>query len=91
MSVRFTARHMEGGSEHKHIAELKWVEDGAQKTGVSARAVLVEWIRDKQGSGYVLDSKGNKAVVKVRDAKPPYVQTIADGKWTDNLLALPTF
>lgn len=91
MTIRFTERHMVGGSEHKHIASLRWIADGESETKTSTREEFVVWIRDKGGSGYVKDSQGDKAWVKVVDASPPYLRTQKDGIWTDNLLALPTY
>ncbi len=91
MTVRFTARHMSGGSQHQHIASLRWIEDGTTKESESTRETLVVWIRDKGGKGYVVDASGDKAWVHVVNATPPYLQTWKDGIWTDNLLALPTY
>ncbi len=91
MAIRFTARHMVGGIKHDHIANLKWIEDGKSETKSNTRQELVDWVKDKGGRGYVLDSAGDKAYVKVVEATPPYLQTQADGIWTDNLLALPTY
>jgi hypothetical protein len=91
MTVRFTQRHMSWGIQHQHIASLRWIEDGASDTKESSRETLVEWIRDKGGQGYVLDTAGDKAWVHVVPATPPYLQTWKDGIWTDNLLALPTY
>jgi len=90
-TIRFTARRMSGGTKSEHIAALKWIADGETQTKESTREVLVDWIKNKGGSGYVLDSEGNKAWVKVVDAKPPYLQTEKDGIATDNLLSLPEF
>jgi len=91
MAIRFTARHMSGGTKHEHIASLRWIEDGKTETKESTRETLVDWVKNKGGSGYVLDSSGDKAWVKVVEASPPYLQTQKDGIWTDNLLALPTY
>jgi hypothetical protein len=82
---------MEGGQDHKHIAKLKWIADVTAKPGENTRAELVAWFRDSGGKGYVKDSRGNQVSVRVVDANPPYLQTLADDKWTDNLLALPTY
>jgi hypothetical protein len=38
----------------------------------------------------VTDGKNTVAVLVV-DSSPPYLRTYADGKWTDNLLALPKY
>ena len=51
---------------------------------------MVDWIKNKGGQAYV--TNGNLQVaVGVVEATPPYIRTHADGVWTDNLLALPTF
>jgi hypothetical protein len=51
---------------------------------------MVEWIRAKNGDARVRDSKGDVRVGVV-DGTPPYIRTYADGRWTDNLLALPRY
>jgi hypothetical protein len=91
MAIRFTARHMVGGTKHEHIASLRWIKDGESETKSSTREVLVDWVTNQGGRGYVQDKDGNKAYVKVVNATPPYLQTQIDGIWTDNLLALPTY
>jgi hypothetical protein len=91
VAIKFTQRHMVGGTEHQHIGSLRWIEDGKSETNGSTREVLVDWISDKGGKGYVLDGAGDKAEVKVVSATPPYLRTQKDGIWADNLLALPTY
>jgi hypothetical protein len=91
VTIRFTARRMSGGTKHEHIASLRWIEDGKTETNSSTREVLVDWIKNKGGSAYVLDAQGDKAAVRVVEAQPPYLRTQKDGIWTDNLLALPTY
>lgn len=90
MAVRFVERHMEGGNFHQHNAALRWNEDSHDETKESTRQVLVDWVR-KGGTGYVRDSLGNVAKVRVVEANPPYIQTFQDGVPTNNLLALPTY
>ena len=91
MAVNITARHMEGGERHEHIARVRWQNTtDASNTGENSRQKMVDWIRDKGGRAYVRDSAG-AVDVKVVEASPPYLRTYADGRWTDNLLALPTF
>lgn len=93
--IEVIERHMVGGENHEHIAEVKYVnEDGETKR--ASRAAMVEWL-DKSDS--------NKAIVRSRQDRsqyayvgtvhpqhsPAYIRTYADGKWTDNLLALPEY
>ena len=91
MAVFITARHMVGGNGHEHIASVRWQNTtDATSTGTNTREAMVEWIRDKKGQAYVWD--GSRSVsVGVVEATQPYLRTYADGVWTDNLLALPTF
>lgn len=87
--VYITAVHMENGNEHEHIASVRWRNPTDAQTGQNTRQEMVDWIR-KGGVGKVKD--GNADVdVGVVDANPPYIRTHADGKWTNNLLALPRF
>lgn len=52
------------------------------------RADVIQSIRDKTNTFFTLVS-GTRADVGVVDGQyGPYVRTYADGKWTDNLLAL---
>jgi len=45
------------------------------------------------GEAYVKDARGDVAFLRVRTSVNgiKYVQTYADGIWSDNLLALPRF
>jgi hypothetical protein len=52
---------------------------------------MIAWLRASD-SNVALVSDGRRWVrVHVVNAHPPYLQTYADGVWTDNLLALPRF
>jgi len=89
VAVYVTKRHMEGGSKHEHIARVKWENRSDGTTGDNSRAEMVKWI-DEGGDARVAD--GSSFVrVGVVNATPKYIRTHADGKWTDNLLALPTY
>lgn len=50
--VRVTARHMEGGYLHEHIASVRWINPDTQVTGESSRAEMVDWIR-RGGQAFV--------------------------------------
>jgi hypothetical protein len=91
VAVYITAIRLEGGSRHQHIARVRWEQtDEPSKTGEDSRQEMVDWIRNQNGEAYVREADGVVSVLAV-DASPPYLRTYADGKWTDNLLALPTF
>jgi hypothetical protein len=45
---------------------------------------------DVQGTNtFFTNVVGARATIEVVQATPPYVQTHADGRWSNNLLALP--
>lgn len=88
--VYVTQRHMEGGFRHEHIARVRWTNPANGQTSENSRAEMVDWIANKGGEAYVTDGV-RQIRVHVVNATPPYIQTYADGVWTDNLLALPTF
>lgn len=88
--VFVTAVHMEHGTSHEHIASVRWRNPDNAETGQSTREVMVDWIRNKNGVAKVTDGR-NTVDVGVVDAHPPYLRTHADGKWSDNLLALPRY
>jgi Protein of unknown function (DUF3892) len=88
--VYITERHMVGGQKHEHIAEVRWRDPADGGTGASTRETMVDWIKNKGGKAYVSDGT-RQVAVGVVDASPPYIRTYADGVWTDNLLALPTY
>ena len=92
--IQVTHRHMAGGQRHEHIAEVKWKNIGTGKTGSSSRASMVAWLDGaKSNQAFVQDAKGNKASIGTvhPTGAPAYIRTFADGKWTDNLLALDTY
>ncbi|MEC3978135.1 DUF3892 domain-containing protein [Amycolatopsis sp. H20-H5] len=91
MTIRITAIRLSGGQGHEHITRLWWTNPGDGNTGDNSRAEIVAWIEDKNGKAYVEDGKGNRADVGVvtPTSGQKYLRTYADGKYTDNLLALP--
>jgi hypothetical protein len=81
---------MSGGVTHEHIAEVQWVEHETGRQEWTSRAVMVDWIQNKGVRAYVGDGRGWVAVGVVT-TNPPYLRTHADGRPTDNLLALPRY
>lgn len=91
MAIRITHIRQAGGTGHEHIIHLWWTDPASGKTGDNSRAQIVTWIEDEHGKAYVEDGLGNRADVLVVTPAygPKYLRTYADGRWTDNLLALP--
>ncbi|ACU76139.1 hypothetical protein Caci_7310 [Catenulispora acidiphila DSM 44928] len=89
-TVRMTHKRLAGGSGHEHIVRLWWT-DAANRVGDNSTAEFVGWIEAKTVAAYVQDSYGNRVSVGVVTPQfgAKYLRTRADGKWTDNLLALP--
>jgi hypothetical protein len=90
LSINVTAIRLEGGSKHEHITHLWWVGREDNKPGDASRASVVAWI-EEGGRAYVRDEQGHDVAVHVvtPPSGPKYLQTRADGIWTDNLLSLP--
>ena len=88
--VYVTAIHQAGGSGHEHITSVQWRDPATSNTGENTKSEMVDWIKNKNGDARVTDGT-NTVQVGVVDASPPYIRTYADGKWTDNLLALPRY
>ncbi len=87
--VYVTACHLVGGTRHEHIQSVRWRNPADGATGESTREVMVDWLR--QGNQARVTDGVHDVAVLVRNAAPPYIQTFADGVWTDNLLALPRY
>ncbi len=90
--LKCTARRMEGGQGHDHISYLWWTDDSGVN-GVYSRDQMVAHI-EKNGNNSVWCPDRNPnlkgAWVHVHsNGRIKYVQTVADGKKSDNLLSLP--
>ena len=89
--IQVTAVQMAGGTRHEHIAEVRWRNPDTNNTGATSRQGMVDWLRaDNENQAFVSDGS-HRIRVHVVNASPPYIQTYADGVWTDNLLALPRY
>jgi Protein of unknown function (DUF3892) len=91
VAIRITHIRQSGGSGHEHIIHLWWTNPATGKTGDDTRTAIVSWIEGKDGKAYTEDAQGNRADVRVIAPShgEKYLRTYADGRWTDNLLALP--
>ena len=90
MSIQITAIRLAGGNGHEHISDLWWTSLDTGKSDVSTRAVIVDWIENEKGVAFVEQPAGVRAYVGIYPLNgQKYLRTHSDGKWTDNLLALP--
>jgi hypothetical protein len=89
VTVYVTAISPASIKQHEHIAAIRWLDSGNSTSKTMTTAKAVEWLR----SGNRLSVAGDTGPVEVRvvDGTPPYLRTVANGKYSDNLLALPTY
>jgi Protein of unknown function (DUF3892) len=78
------------GDTHQSITDYNFRDDTALTSEWKTKANGVSYVQANPGSTKVSGS-GSEAVVYVHGNAngPDYLQTKADGNWTDNLLALP--
>lgn len=87
--VYFTHKRLEGGRTHEHIVRLWWRNAINGNTGQMSRQDAVDWVA-AGNKAYVTDGSNTIEVQVVRPSgAKPYLRTVKDGKYTDNLLALP--
>ena len=89
MTVYVTAISPAAASQHEHIAEIRWLDSSNSTSNTMTTAQTVDWIR-KGNRAYVAGDLG-PVEVRVVDASPPHIRTVANDRYTDNLLALPRF
>jgi hypothetical protein len=97
ITIKCVAKHMIGGQGHEHIATLWWVRHkngrdiGAE--GQSSREQMVTYIEQNGNTSVWCPDQNPQlkgAWVHVHsNGRIKYVQTVADGRKTDNLLSLP--
>jgi Protein of unknown function (DUF3892) len=96
-TIKCTARRMAGGNGNEHISHLWWdqVDQSGKvyQSGNSTRENMVAYI-EQNGDNSVWCPDRNPqlqgAWVQVHsNGRIKYVQTVADGRKTDNLLSLP--
>lgn len=88
--IEITAIQLVGGTQHTHIAYMKWRNTSTNETGESSRQAMVQFVRDHANQAYV-QGPTSISYLTVVEATPPYVRTYADDTLTDNLLNLPKY
>ena len=89
MTVYVTAISPASARQHEHIADVRWLDSGNSTSKTMTKAQAVDWLR--QGNKLYVAGDTGAAEVRVVDANPPYIRTVADNTYTDNLLALPRY
>ena len=94
MALKCVARRMaSSGNGHEHIAYLWWESDSSSAAGCYTRDQMVAYVKQNgNASVWSPDQKGGKSawVHRATNGTVEYVQTYADGRWSNNLLSLPT-
>jgi hypothetical protein len=80
-----------GETDHRHLQRVRWSKPDSHEEGESTVDEIIELIR-AHTLVYVSDDLFDRtALVRVVDAKPPYIRSWAHGRWGNDLLALPRF
>lgn len=95
MTIQITAVRYSGTYKtHEALSDFRWTNPQTGATGSSDKQTLVAWLDEKSigNTAYVSNGARQAWVGTVHPQHgQPYLRTHADGVWTDNLLALPTF
>ena len=80
-----------GVIDHRQLRRVRWRMPDSQEEGESTIEEMIDLIR-AHTLVYVSDDLFDRsAIVRVVDAKPPYIRAWAHGRWGNDLLALPRF
>ena len=92
MAIEITHVRFSGAQKtHEGITNYKWRNPEDATTGSSDKPTLVAWV-DDNGTAYVGSGSQRVRVGTIHpDGAAAYLRTYADGTWSNNLLALPTF
>lgn len=93
MSVRIVCINKDNGNHenpHEAISHYGWANESTNSTGKNDRLSMVNWVK-KGNKAYVKDRFGNVAYCMVRKSPKgtEFLQTVSDGRYTNNLLSLP--
>lgn len=87
--IFITAIHLVAGTDHSHIERVRWLNCADAKSNIMTVAQAVALL-DRGTKLYVATTDTPIEVRKVKAARP-YIRTVADNTWRNNLLELPRF
>ncbi len=92
MAIQITNVRFSGNDKtHETIVRYKWRDDTNGNVSDSDKPTTVGYL-DRGIGAYVGTGANRVEVAVVRESgKQPFLRTHADGKWTNNLVNLPTF
>jgi hypothetical protein len=83
-----------GSTFYEHITALKWATLGDASLNLISKVDLIAWLNKSKENQALVRVGTNEAVVVVVNPVPPrlpFLRTVKDGDWSDNLLSLPRF
>lgn len=91
MAFQITGIRKPGGADNpiEAISHYRWEDGESTKSGITERLIVVGWVEGGI-SAYVAD--GSRKIwckVRVSQNGTKFLQTLSDGQWSNNLLALP--
>lgn len=93
MAVQIICINKDGGDHHdphEAVSHYGWINEQNGKRGKNDRRSMVAWVKEGN-QAYVKDGYGNTAYCEVRQSAhgTEFLQTVSDGRFTNNLLELP--
>lgn len=92
MAFRINGIRKPGGAANTAVAisHYRWIDDGKSEETITDRMTVVSWVEERGIRAYVADG-ANKVWCEVRTNSngTKFLQTVADGRETNNLLSLP--
>lgn len=89
MTVYVTAISPQTVQDHTRITRIRWLDASVSTSNLMSVEQTIDYLRS--GNTLVVAGADRYALVQVVEADTPYIRTVADGAWTDNLLSLPRF
>jgi len=92
MAIEITGIRKPGGAWNtaEAISHYRWVEDGTANRGITDRLTVVDWLEHRGITAYVADNSQQVwCEVRQNQHGTKFLQTVADGRETNNLLSLP--
>jgi hypothetical protein len=84
MTVYVTAIRPSTARRHDEITGIRWRDSSNSTSNKMTISQTIAWLR--KGNQLIVAGDSKAAEVRVVDADPPYIRTVADGLYTDSLL-----
>lgn len=89
MTMYVSAISPASATKHEGIARVRWINSSNSTSNVSTKEAAIDWLN--KGNKFWVAGEDGPVEVRVVNASPPYLRTVKDNSYTDNLLALPRF